>query len=68
MDKDYAIIDHHNRVVDVVTYVTCAIGMVRRWNEVNPGLSFDYRQATGLESAQAHIIQTQSMTRYNFPD
>ena len=68
MDKDYSIIDHQNQVVDVVTYLACAIGMVSRWDKANPGLSFDYREATGLETATAHVIQTKSMKTYNFPD
>ena len=68
MNKDYAILTYNGVIVDVVTYLACAIGMLRRWSEANPNVDFNYREATPLESNQAHLIQTQSMRNYNFPD
>ena len=69
MNKDYAIYDAAtNMVVDVVTYLTCAIGVTDSWAKYNPGKQFAYREATKQESRDAHLIQRAvSRTIYAIP-
>ena len=43
--------------VDVVQFLTCAIGACNKLEQANAGYTFGYRKATPYEVENAHIIQ-----------
>ena len=69
MNDCYVIYDVETNIdVDVVVYLTCAIGMCDRWEKANPGKSFGYEKATVSQRDWAHMIQQRSSKLYNFPE
>lgn len=69
MNNCYVIYDVETDInVDVVDYLTCAIGMCTRWEKENPGKTFGYKKAAGSQRASAHLIQQNSSKLYNFPE